>query len=481
MNLHAGVAKRDITTSTDEAHISDPLYAKALVLDDGTTQVVIIAMDALAIGGLGDINDHYLPNLRSRIQNELGIPGHNVLVNASHTHPQGRLLCSDAEQIERTFEAVKQALHNMVEVKVGSGIGHEDRISVNRNLKMKDGSHWSIRYAHPCPPDEDVASVGPIDPAIGVLRIDRMDGQPLAVVYNFACHLLIGVPDRGVTANFPGFASKVIEDNLGNGAMALFLQGAGGDILEIFFKDIHRPRNCEPIGTMLGLSTLKAVRSIQTREAKLSVISETIQLPRKTDIAERIKARLEEQNALLTTMRSTCLNFKTFLPLYIKYALHPEFPADYSYRYMQEEKVGSDELITMDVHNKANIDQYLKNIHTMEKLIRIQEDIATMKFHQKLNEEAGESTISAEVQGIKIGDCVFITAPAELLVEVGLNLKKASPYEHTFAAAFSNGYMHYAAPVDHYSKGGYEVTECLLAPEWQQIYEAKANDIIRRL
>lgn len=481
MQLRAGVAKSDITTSREGVVISDRLYAKALVLDDGSTQVAIVAMDALAIGGLGDIKDDFLPKLRKRIQEELHIPGCNVLVNASHTHPQGRLLCEDDEQVERTFDAVRRAMDNMTEVKVGSGIGHEDRITVNRNLRMNDGKHWSIRYAHPCPKDDDVAGIGPIDPAIGVLRIDRTDGRPLAVVYNFACHLLIGVPERGVTANFPGFASKVIEDNLGDGAMALFLQGAGGDLLELYFKDVNRPRNCEPLGTMLGLSTLEAVRNIRTKDAQLSVCSETIRLPRRTDIAERIEERLREQTELLAAMRSTCLNFKTFLPLYLKYALDPQYPADYSYRYLQEEAIGANELTTMDAHNRHNLDRYVKNIEAMEKLIRIQEDIATLKVHQELNREAGEPDIPAEVQAIKIGDCVLLTAPAELLVEVGLKLKQASPYEHTFIAAFSNGYMHYAAPAEHYGKGGYEVTECLLAPEWQQAYEEKAGELIGKL
>lgn len=481
MQLRAGVAKSEITTGEEGILISDPLYAKALVLDDGITKAVIIAMDALAIGGLGDIKDDFLPKLRARIENELHIPGGNVLVNASHTHPQGRLLCDDAEQVERTFEAVRQALQKMTEVRAGSGFGHEDRIVVNRNLKMKDGSHWSIRYAHPCPEDKEVADIGPIDPSIGVLRLDRLDGQPLAVVYNFASHLLIGVPERGVTANFTGFASKVIEENLGNSAMALFLQGAGGDILEVFFKDVNRPRNCEPLGTMLGLSTLKAVRKIQTKDAGLNVLSETIRLPVRKNIPERMEARLQEQAKLLATLRSTTLNFKTFLPLYIKYALNPDYPSDYAYRYMQEERIGSNELVSMDAHNRGNLDRYLNNIYTMEKLIRIQEDLATFQYHETLLREAGGETVPAEVQGVKIGDCALITAPAELLVEIGLNLKKASPYVHTFVSAFTNGYLHYAAPVEHYGKGGYEVTECMLAEEWQEAYESKAYDILRRL
>ncbi|MDF2720757.1 MAG: hypothetical protein K0Q59_432, partial [Paenibacillus sp.] len=403
MSLRAGVAKVDITTDAEGVVVSDRLYAKVLVLDDGSTKAVIIAMDVLAIGGIGDVKDDFLPKLRGRLQGELGIPAGSVLVNASHTHPQGRLLCSDEEQVSRTFEAVRTALANMTEAKAGSGVGHEDRLTVNRNLKMKDGTHWTVRYAHPCPPDEDVVGIGPIDPAIGVLRVDRLDGRPLAVVYNFASHLLIGVPERGVTANFPGFASKVIEDNLGHGALALFVQGAGGDILELYFKDVNRSRNCEPIGTMLGLSTLKAARAIETKDARLRVISETIELPRKNDYAAVIEAKQRELAALTATLRSTALNFKTFLPMYLKYSLFPEYPSDYAYRYMQEEAVGSKELATMDTHNRELIQRYMKNITTMEKMIRIQEDISTLKWHQAANEGLAP-TMPAEVQGMRIGD-----------------------------------------------------------------------------
>ena len=83
--------------------------------------------------------------------------------------------------------------------------------------------------------------------------------------------------------------------------------------------------------------------------------------------------------------------------------------------------------------------------------------------------------------GQAVGELAHGCLVREVLVEVGLNVKRASPYEHTFIAAFSNGYMHYGPPASDYDKGGYEVTECLLAPEWQQIYEQKANEIIRRL
>ncbi|MCX5642024.1 MAG: hypothetical protein NTY10_02090, partial [Candidatus Omnitrophica bacterium] len=454
----------------------------------GRTKVVIIAMDTTAIGGRGitrgmlnDVGDDFLLNLRGRIQEKLKIPGCNVLVNASHTHPSGRLLCDDSEQLNRIFDAVKQAMRNMTAVKVGVGCGREDRITMNRNLRLKNGKNWTIRHTNPCPPDEEVAGVGPIDPEIGILRVDRIDGRTLAVVYNFACHPLFGDPQGAITANFPGIASKVIEDTLGNDAMALFLQGAGGDIVDVFFKDFNLTRDIKPLGTMLGLSTLKALKNIRTKNTSLSVISEMIALPRRTDIPKRVKELEREQAELLKSLRFTSLNFKSFLPLYVKHALNPEYPSDYSYRYLQAEKISNEELSAMDDHNRRSVKKYLRNIYAMEKLTRIQDDIATLKKHQAINDESGKSTVSAEVQGIKIGDCVLITSPAEVLVEIGLNVKKASPYKHTFLAAFSNGYLHYGPPATEYSRGGYEVTECLLAPQWQKIFEKKANEIIRRL
>jgi hypothetical protein len=226
---------------------------------------------------------------------------------------------------------------------------------------------------------------------------------------------------------------------------------------------------------------LKALREIQTKHVKLSVVSEKIRLPRRTDIPDRIQSLQREQDKLLESLRSTSLNFKAFLPLYIKYALNPDYPLNYSYRYLQSKKIGSDEFTAMDSINKRNIGKYLKNIQAMETLTKIQDDMATLKKHQEINKASGEDTIEAEVQGIRIGDCVLISSPAEMLVEVGLNVKKASPYKHTFMAAYSNGYIQYGAPAADYGKGGYEVTECLLAPEWQQIYEQKANEIIHEL
>jgi hypothetical protein len=479
--LRAGVARSDITCDADGTLVHDPLYARALVLDDGATRVAIVAMDCVSIGDISDVRDDFLPKLRARIESEAGIPGTHVLVNASHTHPPGRILCEDEDQVSRTLDAVRRAAADLVPVKVGVGRGHEDRFTINRTLRMKDGTAWTIRHAHPCPPDDEVAELGPLDPEIGVLRVDRLDGTPFAVVFNFACHPLYGFEGRALTANYPGFAGQVIEDNLGHGAMALFLQGAGGDVCDVLYKEPSRPRDVRPFGMMLGLSTLQAWSRIETGEGALKVVTEAIRLPRRQDIPQRVEAELKLQDELVKQLAGTSLSFKVFLPLYIKYGLNPDFPADYSYRYLKDEALGRTDTVDLDEHNRQIIAKYLHSIKIMERLARIQDDVNTLRWHQAHNEASGEDTIAAEVQGIRIGDFVLISSPAEVLTRVGLRVKQASPHPYTFMSAFSSGYVHYGAPADEYAMGGYEVTECMLAPEWQELYEKAAAKVLSQL
>lgn len=74
-----------------------------------------------------------------------------------------------------------------------------------------------------------MASTGPIDPEIGLLRLDRVDnGAPLAVLYLFLAHPIQGAPNNGQMADHPVFASRAIEENLGGGALAFFVQGVCG-------------------------------------------------------------------------------------------------------------------------------------------------------------------------------------------------------------------------------------------------------------
>ena len=80
--LRAGAAKVDIT-DRKSGPVNDPLHARALVVNDGSLTLVVVTMDVVAIGEIGNIGNDFLPGLRHRIQKEIGIPPEHVLVNAS--------------------------------------------------------------------------------------------------------------------------------------------------------------------------------------------------------------------------------------------------------------------------------------------------------------------------------------------------------------------------------------------------------------
>jgi hypothetical protein len=475
--LRAGAARVDVT-NTDKGPVNDRLFVKALVLESGDVRVALVTVDAVAIGGIGPIGNDYLPQVRNRLEKELGIRPSNLLVNASHCHG---IVCTDVA--ERTVRAVSEAARSLVPVRVGAGTGREDRVMQNRRLRMKDGSEVDVRHAYAMPPDAEVVAVGPVDPEIGVLRLDRENGRTLAVVYNFACHPIQGVPSGGNTADMTGFASRVIEDNLDDGAVALFVQGCAGDINPAFYKDPDRPKDAEPLGNLLGLSTLKALRGVRTRDdARLSVVGETVRLPR-ADFAARIRTLEAQQTRLLDSLQGTTLNLKTFLPLAVKYGLSADFPSYYSHAYLHEKAMGRDDLTRLDAENRANLRAYVRNVEIMEQLTRVRTNLALLKRHQAEKVASGETTIEAQLGGLRVGDFVLVTFPAELTVQHGLDLKSRSPYPLTFVAGYTNGYLFYAPTDDQLRNPGaaQEDCDCLLAPGWQALFEAAADRLLKQL
>ncbi len=272
----------------------------------------------------------------------------------------------------------------------------------------------------------------------------------------------------------------MIEDNLSEDTIALFLQGCGGDVNPILYKDVNNPRDAEVLGNMLGLSTLQGLKKIRSSEGgELKVLRETIELPR-ADLAERIESLQAEQIQLLQALKGTSLNLKTFVPLYVKYNLSRDFPSYYSHRYLHEKMMGRDGLSKLDAENRENMDRYIENIYAMEQLTRIQINLNLLKKHQARNVDSGTKTIEVEMMGLRVGEFVLVTFPGELSVEIGLNIKKRSPHKLTFVAGVTNGYIYYTPTAEQLKNrgGAQEDSDCMLAPEWQMIFEDKIKKIL---
>ncbi|WP_231870491.1 hypothetical protein [Planctomyces sp. SH-PL14] len=68
-------------------------------------------------------------------------------------------------------------------------------------------------------------------------------------------------------------------------------------------------------------------------------------------------------------------------------------------------------------------------------------------------------------------------------VRIGLGIKKTSPHSRTFVAGYTNGYIYYAPAAEQLKNvgGAQEDSDCILAPEWQALFEAKVADMLKRL
>jgi hypothetical protein len=91
--------------------------------------------------------------------------------------------------------------------------------------------------------------------------------------------------------------------------------------------------------------------------------------------------------------------------------------------------------------------------------------------------------LEVEVVGLRVGDFVLVTFPGELTVEIGLNIKKASPHKHTFVAGYTNGYIYYTPTAKQLENvgGAQEDSDCLLAPEWQRMFEDRVAQLLKKL
>lgn len=119
-------------------------------------------------------------------------------------------------------QAVAAAAANMRDAVAAAGCG-QCAINVSRNLNTRDGWWLGGNSEEPC------------DHTLTVLRLDGLDGTPIALIFNYgvrACVMMKSkAPDGGsiITSELTGVAGKMLENEIGDGFTALFLCGAAAD------------------------------------------------------------------------------------------------------------------------------------------------------------------------------------------------------------------------------------------------------------
>lgn len=271
--------------------IKDDLYARAVVLDDGKMTVALISMDIIAV------SEDMADTIRTRAYELTAIPCENIMIAATHTHTGSPIDMSlyycepDHEVVEfvcrKAADAVLAAFNRLEPAKLGFGRGEEDEVGFNRRFIMKDGSvRTNPGICHP----DLVKRAGPIDPELGVVRIDKEDGSPLAVLVNYACHPDV-VGGNEFCADYPGELSRTVQAQLGN-IPVLFFNGCCGNINHIDFFGQHpfdKDTHYKKMGRILGGKVLSVREKIYTSdEAPLAVVSRTLTGKRRQPTDENI-------------------------------------------------------------------------------------------------------------------------------------------------------------------------------------------------
>jgi hypothetical protein len=87
------------------------------------------------------------------------------------------------------------------------------------------------------------------------------------------------------------------------------------------------------------------------------------------------------------------------------------------------------------------------------------------KQREKVNaKEKSPTTKSLNITVARVGDIAFVGIGCEVLTEIGMAIKAASPCKHTFVITHCNGAAGYLAPEHLHIKGGYEIRSSPFAP-----------------
>jgi neutral ceramidase len=252
--LQAGVAKLNITPQIpvpmygygnrkdNLQGIHDSLYVRTLLFSDGHQTVAMIATDICEYQQ--DFSDYALP----RIADETGIPEDHLMFTATHTHG-GPVISLNEKQPEHVrtnsewtlnqiIQCVQDAKANLQPARMGQGTG-EAWVAMNRRARSADGE--IVLGVNP---------TGPVDRSVGVIRVDALDGTPIAAGINFAVHgTVMSGKNYQITGDLPGIAEQYVEKTIGHGVIAPFYNGCSGDNNPIY-------HNVERFGTKIGEATI---------------------------------------------------------------------------------------------------------------------------------------------------------------------------------------------------------------------------------
>jgi hypothetical protein len=275
-DLQAGAAKIDITPPTgyamwgygarhDSASVGvlDPLQARALVLAVAAEKIALVSLD---LGRAPPRNSTQA--IRAKVKDAAGIE-HLFLVG-SHTHHGPVIELDD-------WPSPKNSYVRELEQKLASVI-----IEADKNLRPARIGFASKEVPFNRNRHSKLAEK-PVDREFLVLRVENLDGKPIAHAVNFAAHpTMREARDMRFSADYPGALAAVVEKE--TGAPCLFLQGAAGDLSPNPGID----SGPDKFGQRLGQEALDLAKTIRCEPAEkhqLQVAEDDFRFKSRIDLA----------------------------------------------------------------------------------------------------------------------------------------------------------------------------------------------------
>ncbi len=419
--------------------IESDLTATALVLGDGETRVVIVAIDLSLVGiDLSLRGQRPAQEMRLAIAEALGVPVGNVLLNTSHVHSGVALpdyMPDTREQMRlkeeyrallgaRLVEAAQEADTRLQPARIGCGWG-TSRIGVYRR-EWREGRDVLGEV-----PDH------PIDDTVGVVRIDDSDGRPLATLFRYSCHpVTMGPRSAVVSSDFPGVARRVVERSLGG--LAMFLQGGGGNI---------NPR--------AGMGYEVDCRDTKNR-AGLELGGEVLRVAAQIRTSTRPGGRRltgDAPDVLVTPWEPVAGTACTYLgadetKVSLDYVTLPPPATARKYLALRQRALS-------ELRAGHGPEWELRTAEKHEEWARVLVEAS----------ERRDVTSDLFVQAIRVNDIVIVGMNAELFFETGLEIRSRSPFPDTLALGYTNGTIGYLPRAEDHPEGGWDIDEAYAVPD----------------
>ena len=400
--------------------ILDDLYTKALVLSDGQTTAALVVCDL--IGLTRSITDR----VRRLIAQRLPVPLAQAMICCTHTHT-GPILADWPEAGMYADAAYLDVLERKIADAVQLAYQRIQPVSLLAGAGRVEGiafnRRWwmkdgSLRTNPPLQSPDLDRPAGPIDPELGILLARDARGAALALVNAYALHA-DEVGGTAFCADYQGVESRLLKRVLGENVAVLCPNGPCGDINHLDFS--------KPPEGQKGLQVAERSGSALAGEA-IRRLAGLQAVP-----AARLRAGSRTIQGQIRAPSAEDLEWA--------------------------ERAVSGEMSGFDSRG-----------------------LDVVRAHRMLQIRAQEvSQVPLEVCAFAVGTAAFVGLPGEIFCELGLAIKRGSPFPHTFVAELCNDKAGYVPTRSAYGEGGYEATSSRFAPgTGEQLVEA-ALDLLAEL